>query len=179
MNKKSIFALSLAASSLLFVGCANLMDKAVVGGGSFIGGKFTTNVDASSGTPIPLPTVIIGEGNVQWVDMPVNEDSELDYYSENKSMWSSEVSQKTYIRIRGSAKAKTSDVKITIVPDKILAVPGLAVTSNESPKTTLSVSNQAKETNSTPSVSITNVDPKGIATITTNDTAVINAAISK
>ena len=122
--KKQLFASLAGVLCLAVVGCGGLKDKSVAIDANGIGLKASTAVDSSTGTP--LPTVSLGEFGGAFVDHN-KDDGDLVYYREEKSLWGSEVSQRTFIMMKKGA-AET----LTVKPDQVVNLPGLSVVSGSS-----------------------------------------------
>lgn len=123
---RNIIVLMAAFIVVFMVGCSNLQDKAVVFGGSVQGLKVTMDIDQSSGSPTPFPKVSTGFFSFFWVDIPVNKDTELEYFQQEKSVWSSVPATTYYIRVKGSKDDPTMPrVKVASSPLKLIDTPVL------------------------------------------------------
>ncbi len=111
---------------IVMPGCANLKDKAVVMGGSVQGLKVTMDIDQSSGSPTPFPKVSTGFFNFFWIDIPVDNENELEYFQQDKSIWNQVPATTYYVRIRGSTKnGDLGRVKLSSSPMKLIDTPVL------------------------------------------------------
>ncbi len=122
--KSLIIAFLAGALALVTAGCAQLKDKSVAVDAGGIGVKATTAADAATGTP--MPTVAIGQFGGAFVDH-AKEDGDLVYYREEKSLWGSEISSRTFIMMKAGA-AKSMEIK----PDQAVSLPGLSVIAGSS-----------------------------------------------
>ena len=135
--KKIALCALIGLLTVVLGGCSlpDLTGKSVVEGAGGLGGKFTTSIDATTGTPTPAMTM--GEFQQHFVTHRPD-DGDLVYYKEEKSMWGGEVGSRTFIWMKNGTKAS-----VEVAPDKAISIPGLQVVSGSSTVKIISASEAA------------------------------------
>lgn len=105
MNVRDMFALVMAACVILSTGCANLKEKSVAMGGGVQGFKFSVAADPNSGTI--LPELATGFGDFFFLDIPMDGTKDLEFFHQEKSLWSNVAASTLYIKIRSGKDACT------------------------------------------------------------------------